>query len=194
MIEKLKNRKIEKSKNAGFTLVELMVSLTIFSLVMVVLMGSILSVLDANRKSQAERAVMDNLNFSLEGMTRTIRFGDNYHCGASSPTTSHLDCGNGADNMTVRDSNLNQVTYKLVNDVNGSRIVKTSGGTDYNVTSKDVTIQALAFYVYGSNPYSVADLSQPRVVIMVKGYAGVKQTLQSTFILETTISQRKLDF
>ena len=64
--------------NHGFTLIEIMVAVSIFSLIMVISMGSILSVFDANKKSQTLRTVMDNMNFTLEGMTRTIRFGRNY--------------------------------------------------------------------------------------------------------------------
>lgn len=183
------------NKNKGFTLVELLVSVSLFAIVMLISMGSILSVFEANKKSQTLRAVMDNLNFTLEAMTRTIRFGTNYHCDYTVGTlTSPRDCVAGANSISVLDSSgLNQVTYKL----SGSRIARTvNGGADYYLTSSDVTIQNLKFYVFGSTKYSNGnDLYQPQVIIVVGGYAGstTKPKIQSTFSLQTTVSQRVFD-
>lgn len=182
------------SHSAGFTLVELMVSMSVFSLVLVMSMGAITSVLDANQKSQSLRAVMDNLNFTLEGMTRAIRFGENYHCGSSGDLTIPTDCPAGSSSMTVKTSDGAQVTYSL----SGSRIARSvNGGTQYFITSNDITIQSLSFRVFGSYPANSGggptDLLQPQVIIVVKGYAGELST-RSTFSLETTVSQRKFDF
>jgi len=183
------------SKSSGFTLVEIMVAISIFSIVMVVSLGSILSVLDANKKSQTLRSVMDNLNFSLESMTRDIRFGENYHCSTGGTITLPLDCASGNSTLNLKVTDGSQIVYKLVGDgVTSGRIVKTFGGTDYNVTSSDVVIQDLKFRVLGSLAYSNGDLSQPKVIIIIKGYVGSKPTTRSSFILETTVSQRKLDF
>lgn len=183
------------NKNKGFTLVELIVSVSLFAVIMLISMGSILSVFEANRKSQSLRAVMDNLNFTLEAMTRTIRFGTNYHCDYTAGTlTSPRDCVAGATSISVLDSSgLNQVTYKLSN----NRIARTiNGGADYYLTSSDVTIQNLKFYVFGSTKYSTsADLYQPQVIVVVGGYAGssTRPTSQSSFSLQTTVSQRVFD-
>ena len=76
----------------GFTLVELMVSVSIFAIVMFISLGSILSILDANQKSKTLRSVMDNLNSAMESMTRTVRFGINYHCGSSVFAVSVFYC------------------------------------------------------------------------------------------------------
>lgn len=178
----------------GFTLVELMVAISLFAVIMVLSMGSIFSVFNANKKSQTLRAVMDNLNFTLEAMTRTIRFGSNYHCDATTGVISvPRDCAGGADSFSILDSGGHQVTYKL----SGTRIARTvDGGSDYYLTSGDVTIQKLKFYVYGSTLYSNGgDLYQPQVIMVVGGYAGssTKPSAQSTFTLQTTVSQRSFD-
>jgi prepilin-type N-terminal cleavage/methylation domain-containing protein len=185
------NKKITK-RNRGFTLVEIMVAVTIFSVVMVISMGSIIGVFNANYKSKSLRSVMDNLNLTLESMTRTIRFGTNYHCGTSVPTTSPLDCGGaGNSNLTVRAQNGAQTTYFL----SGGRIMRTVGSNTYAMTSPDVTITTLTFWVYGSAPYSGGtNLLQPQVIIVISGYVGTKTNTRSYFTLQTTISQRVLDF
>jgi type II secretory pathway pseudopilin PulG len=177
--------------NKGFTLIELMVASSIFIIVMLISSGAILAVFDANQKSKNLRSVMDNLNLSLESMTRTIRFGKNYHCGSSGSLSSPLDCGgSGQNSFTVLDVSNSQVTYSLV----GGRILRTTGLSSYYMTSTDLTITNLAFRVYGSAPYSTPNYQQPQVIIVISGYVGIKATTKSTFTLETTISQRQFDF
>ncbi|MEI6843419.1 MAG: type II secretion system protein [bacterium] len=183
--------KTDFKKNKGFTLVELMVSISLFSIVMLISMGSIMTVLDSNRKSQSLRAVMDNLNFTLESMTRSIRFGEKYHCGTSGTLTNPSDCPSGDTSLTLLaplpSGTTGLVTYRL----SAGKIVKTVGGVDMDLTSLDVTIDRLTFYVLGS---ASSDTYQPRVLIVVKGHSGTKTSTQTSFTLETTISQRKFDY
>ena len=178
--------------NRGFTLVELMVSVSVFIIVMVISMGSILSVIDANRKSQSLRSVMDNLNFTIEAMTRNIRFGTNYHCDITQGIVSlPRDCSTAASSMSVTSSAGIQVVYKLVN----GRIARTlNGGSDYYLTGTDLTVTNLAFRVYGSDYYSGGtNLDQPKAIIVIGGYVGTKASTKSTFTIETTVSQRLFD-
>ncbi len=184
-------------KNKGFTLIELMVSITVFSVVMLSSMGAVMTVLNANRKSESLRSVMDNLSFTLDTMTRTIRFGSTYHCGASGNLSLPKDCdGSSGDNnsLTVQDSDGNQVTFSLVTVAGVGQIMRTiNSGVALPMTSPDVNIQSFSFWVFGTTPYSSGNLLQPKVIVLVKGFvAGVNMT-DSSFILQTTISQRKLD-
>ena len=184
----------KKTKN-GFTLIELMVSLTIFTFVMVIISGAVASVFDANQKSKTLRSVMDNLNSTMESMTRTIRFGTNYHCGpelAFFPKTVPLDCGgSGSSEMTVLSPSGAVVTFAL----SGGRITRTIGAETLFLTSPDVNITTLAFRVYGSLPYAgTNDLLQPRVIIVMAGNVGVKASTRTAFSLETTVSQKTFDF
>lgn len=181
----------------GFTLVEIMVSVSVFAIVMLISSSSIFGVFDSNRKSQSLRSVMDNLNLSLEAMTRTIRFGKNYHCDAQSGViTSPRDCSGGANSISVLDSNSVQVTYLLcTSGANTGRIARSTDCVNGPfITSSDVTITQLTYYVLGSTPYSSgSDVFQPRVIVVVSGYSGVKTSSRSTFNLQTTISQRQFD-
>lgn len=184
-------KRINKIK--GFTLIEIMVSVSIFAVIMLMVSSSIFTVFESNRKSQSLRAVMDNLNLSLESMTRTIRFGKGYHCdiSGSSPPYPTQDCPSGATSIAVLDSSGNTVSYELST---GVIVRKIGGGAGANITSSDVTIDKLKFYVTGSTPYSSgSDLAQPKVILIVDGHAGVKTTSSSYFSLQTTISQRQFD-
>lgn len=74
---------MQKSKvkiNKGFTLIEIMVAVSIFISVMMIVIGALLMLNNANRKAQALRVVVDNLNFALEDMTRNIMTGSEYKC------------------------------------------------------------------------------------------------------------------
>ncbi len=197
-LQPAKNRRKLSAQSAGFTLIEIMVAASIFIVVMVISSGSILSVYDLNRRSQNLRAVMDNLNLTLTAMSRTIRFGTKYHCDASVlPLATPRDCASGASSFSVLTSGGAQLIYSTTS---VATTIKRSldGGTSFSsLTSPEVTITNLRFYVFGSAPYNQAaathDLLQPRVIIVVSGYVGAKSTSKSTFSLQTTISQRAVD-
>ena len=170
-------------------------------------MGSILSVFDTNKKSESLRAVMDNLNFTLEAMTRTIRFGTNYHCNADEGTQSATrDCV-PTDTVTLGGATTQYVSSSfavtsadgalVVYRLTGGRINRAIGTNPvYNLTSPDVTITNLSFRVIGTDKFSVnADVAQPQVIINIAGFAGAtaKPSSQSTFTLQTTVSQRLFD-
>lgn len=70
----------ERKINKGFTLIEIIVAVSIFTIVMLVTMGALLTLNDSSRKAQALRTVIDNLNFAVEDMSRKIRTGDIYRC------------------------------------------------------------------------------------------------------------------
>lgn len=182
------NKKITKK---GFTLIEIMVSASVFGVIMLMVSSAIFTVFDANRKSQSLRAVMDNMNLSLEAMTRTIRFGRDYHCDITVLPDLPRDCASGASSIAVTDFSGNRVVYKRV----GTRIARTvNGGPDIFVTGPDVNISTTTFRVLGSAPYANgSDLLQPKVIIMIDGYAGTKPTARSNFVIQTTVSQRQFD-
>jgi prepilin-type N-terminal cleavage/methylation domain-containing protein len=173
----------------GFTLVELMISIAVFSSVMVASMGSIFVMLNSNRKSEAVRTILDNMSYTMDDMVRAIRFGSIYHCGSSFPLNIPNNCNSGDTTLTFVDSSGTQITYKLVS----GQIVRTIGGVDYFLTSGDANIQSLTFFVLGATTYVNGDFNQPKVIIVIKGTAGVNTISQTPFLLETTVSQRKLD-
>lgn len=193
-------KKIHKN-NKGFTLVEIMVAVSIFAVIMVISAGSIVSIFDANKKSQTLRTVMDNLSLTMESMVRTIRFGTKYHCDITTGViTEPRDCFDsvGSDSLSVLSTDGDQISYSL----DDSRILREKNGTEsYYLTSNDVTITDLSFWVYGSLSYAdeitpgpPEDPAQPMVIIVIRGFAGDKPTSRSEFTLQTEVSQRSFDF
>ena len=66
--------------NQGFSLIEMIVALGIFSIVVTTAVGSLIVVINNNQKLQAEQSIMTNLAFALDSMTREIRMGYAYVC------------------------------------------------------------------------------------------------------------------
>lgn len=181
------HKNIHKNQK-GFTLIEIMVSLSVFIIIMTVSLGSILSILESNDKSHTKKTGMDNINFALESMSRTVRFGTDYRCGSSTTNPpAVLDCPSGGETLSLRTAEGALVVYGLSN----GRITKTINGATSPVTSSEVTITQFRVYVFNSSP--LPDVGQPRVIIVVRGTAGNKTSTQSMFSLQTMVSQRKLD-
>lgn len=64
----------------GFTLIEMIVSLGVFSIVATIAVGALLVLIGTNRQLQGEQSIMTNLSFALDSMTREIRTGTHYYC------------------------------------------------------------------------------------------------------------------
>ena len=77
-LQKLENR---KNNQAGFSIVELIVSVGLFSIILVAITASLLSVIRINQQAALVKDVMNNLDFALENMVRSVRTGNDYDCG-----------------------------------------------------------------------------------------------------------------
>lgn len=181
---KNQTQKTSPSSHArGFTLVEMIVAIFIFSIVMVVAVGALVSVVEANRKAQGVKSVMNNLNFALDSMTRAIRVGTDYSC-----ATTNCD-SEGSSSFSFMSTDGEEVTYTF--NSTDARIERTIGtGSPASLTAPEVTVQELRFYLTGESP---SDSTQPRVLIVAKGLAGPTGKTQTEFSLETMVTQRILD-
>jgi len=65
----------------GFTIIEVLVSITIFLIVVTVSMGALMHLVNSDKKARAVKIAMDNLNLALESISRNMRMGSVYHCG-----------------------------------------------------------------------------------------------------------------
>jgi prepilin-type N-terminal cleavage/methylation domain-containing protein len=192
----------------GFTLIEIMVAVSIFTIVMVISIGAVLAMVSANKRSQAYSTVITNLNFTLEGMIRDIRTGYNYDCDPVTPGFQGIDTvgagGGSCDGAQIRFYSIqsgSDVEYDIVNNTStGEKYIQktvfgASGDETYNITSSDVIVNTdiTRFYVYGVDTATAGnEYTQPKVVVVIRGiFNGFG--MASEFSLQTTVSQRKLD-
>ncbi len=189
----------------GFTLIELMVSVAIFAIIMVIALGALLSISAADRKAETVASVMNNLNFAVESMTRTIRTGYDYHCA----TTTGGDCASGGTLFKFTAQGGAQTVYTFDNSascgqtgtIQGCILRSTDGGATYlPITAPEVIItniagsgSGLTFYLRGSTLGNNGDNVQPNVVITVTGYVQISGTQKTPFNLQTSVTQRLYD-
>ena len=182
-------RKIFPKKSAGFTLIEMVFSLGLFTIIMFIATSAFLSIVNTDRKARGVRIAADNLNIALEDMTRRIKTGTAYFCdGAISTATNATSdaCASGGIGIAFTDQKGLRERYQL----NGSVIERVIGGVTTPVTSPEITISNLKFVVSGSDPFP--DTKQPSVVVVAGGSLGNGSTA-STFKIQTTITQRTYD-
>ncbi|MEK7587015.1 MAG: type II secretion system protein [Patescibacteria group bacterium] len=164
----------------GFTLVEIMVAVSIFVVVAMIATGALITASDINRKAQAIKLAVDNVNFALNKMAFEMKLGGIYRCENPATLIDYnsigINCSGGSESitfMTYRDdcaslpsrdmiycnlsSNKIPVAYKLVT-VSGHGEIQYSFNNDnpntgpwMAVTSPEVNIIKLNFIVGGSN-------------------------------------------
>jgi prepilin-type N-terminal cleavage/methylation domain-containing protein len=205
-----KENKNESKKLKGFTLIEVMVSVSLFAMVMTLSLGAILSIIDGNKKAQAINSVANNLNFAVDSMVRDIKTGYSYTCSGIMPdptASSNVIAGNNQCNagdvfdfinlVSTITGEKRAVGYYLGGVPGKGRILKQillpDGVTveEYPITSPEVDITKLQFHV--DNPVSADYAGQPKVFLIIEGTATINPTQTSDFKIQTLISQRNLN-
>ena len=189
-------------KQAGFTLIEMMVSIAVFMLVMTVAASALLTVIDANRKAQSIKTAINNLNFVLEGVTKDMRMGSQYECLLNGVfQSSDCEFGEGVryhgpvgnQRFTIRyvpaDDGVVGYLERCVDSVNA-----TTDCFDFEpLTAREANITNVAFYLTGqTNSCASVDRTQPMITMTISGVAGKKENTTSSFSLQTSASERNV--
>lgn len=172
----------------GFTLVEILVSLGMFVIVMTAAVSSLVVVNNAALRAQQMRTLLDNINFAMDSIVRTVRTAEGVACGAS---ISAPDCplgGGVVGTMLFVKSTLGQeedIVYRLHNGI----IQKQLGGSGVwlDMTSPEIEITMLRFYVVGN---TLGDKVQPLVRMFVGGVIKTKNGQSEPFTFQTAITPR----
>ncbi len=188
-------------------MVELIVAVGLFTTVMFIATGALLSIVALNKKAQAQQSAINNLNFALENMARSIRTGSDYRCNSivdiwggppwQDTTKKDCDISSGGGSQIIFESeggtssNDDNWSYYLL----GAGIIAKKGDSASAITAPEIVIEDLKFFVTGAEN-SLGD--QPMVLMVVKGYAfvgdvGTANPRRVDFNLQTSASQRKLD-
>ena len=187
MIRKLTNR---QARNAGFTLFEMIISLGLFSICMLIMLSSLLTITDAQRKAVALQTTEDNMRFIIDAISKEIRTGFDYDCGN---TGGKANCGTGGLSSIAFNpgrTDVDKVIYRL-NAADASIEKSTDGGTVfYPLTGQDVQIKRLTFLVTGALSN---DNLHPQVTIIIQAETGDRARYKSVFNVETTVTQRQVD-
>lgn len=189
------------TNKSGFSLIEMLVSVALFSIVVTTSIGTLLVLVDANAKSQSIQIAINNLSFAVDAMTREIRTGADFYCASTqtSVTSGSLlnsgkrDCANGGNAIAFTDTRTgDRIGYSLEH--NGDKIQRridgTSGNAWLDMTGGNIIINTFEFVVTSSDN---TDDEQPAVTIFIDANVGDATGLGSQFQIQTSVVQRKLD-
>jgi len=170
----MKMAKLKGAGSRGFTMIELLVTMTLFLIIIGAVSAIFIQSMKTQRLTLALIAVNDDASLALEQMTREIRTGFNF-CpvgGADSCSPSKLVFENSAGE-------------DIIYDLKNGALVKSVNGILKPITSGDVKISRLAFIVSGQ---AASDNERPFVTIaMTVGSrnpalekAGISTSLQTS--------------
>ena len=178
----------KNSQRRGFTLVELLVALSVFSIIISIAVGGFVRALRTQRQTIGLLASNSNASLTIEQMAREIRTGLRFRCGTGNPLCS------GVPTVLTFDTVGGNTIWYCLNGAVINRYVGTLGDcmTDGTpITAVNVNVKQLSFRVFFNQRYP-ADLYPARIVISMT-VSPLEQGVQGAELnFQTTVSARNL--
>lgn len=185
----------------GYSLLEMMVSIALFSIVMLLTTAAFLKLISLDRVARGTNDVVNNLSFAIDSMERSIRTGKNYQCGGAGGSNCWTPQAPGSV-LQFTDENGRTVTYLRKTDGSIGRCAFAAGVTTactgsnaVSLTDPRITIQTLSFYVQGvGTSASPNDIMQPQVLFSLSGYMRPDPNVSPVeFTIQSQATQRLID-
>lgn len=180
--------------NKSYTLIEVLVAVSIFTIIIAAPAGFLVGSLKGQQKALASQKLLDNTSYTLEYISRALRMAKKE---LSSPPNCLTVCGSGCNyetnppqNDSIKFIDYNEVCTEFF--LEGTRLKESKDEIENYLTSEDLEIISLKFKLSGE---SQADNDQPRITLFleIKGGKGQTDELRPLIKIQTTISQRNLD-
>lgn len=166
--------KKEHKSVPGFTLVEMLVVLGLFSFIMTLATSVLYSTQAVNVKLQETQAVLDNVSVSVEVMVRDIRYGSDFRCASTVSDPEYLvrnncsyeNIGEGHGGKVIflkpvdaanKDDRVAYYATTTITVTGTSTVIQKDEifvgkpRSSYQITADDVKIKTLVFYVVGAS-------------------------------------------
>lgn len=202
-------RDLATKEDRGFTLVEMIVSLAIFSIVSVVALGAVVKIISANNKAQTLQASVNNLSFALDTMSRELRTGRAFVCNPSGNIkgedldTKSCSSGNSIAFASSRRLPLDSSGYDTCSAAIAYRFVEKSSGIfdlqkavqkncDTGINSNDFqsvvddNVDITGYFIdvrKSGNAFPIATIG-------IAGYSGAREREKTYFEIQTSVSAR----
>ncbi|MEA2088313.1 MAG: type II secretion system protein [Patescibacteria group bacterium] len=188
-----------KKNQRGFTLMEIIVVLAIFTITISIMADIFITSITAQRKIIVRQKLFASARYSIELMSRYIRTGTISYSDFSDPV---LICD---DEIYIRDNDDIKTFFKLCEGcgscpagVGKCLIMSIDEGITWDsVTPKGVEVDKLEFYIKPStDPFIVGGPDvQPRatIILKLKNNSDLSSSYQSEVLIQTTISTRIYD-
>jgi prepilin-type N-terminal cleavage/methylation domain-containing protein len=177
-------------KGFGFTLMEMIVALGVFSVAITIALAGFVNILDMQKRADAIRITYDSIDFVMEIMSRDIRTGIEY-CMSSfqllcSPTFFHFTpASDTSKTVSYQFDSIN----KKINIAIVDKLQSIQASDWKSFTPSGVVINKLGFKGSGYGP----DSEQPMVTVIIQAEVAVKQGAKVQLNLQTTVTQREID-
>jgi type II secretory pathway pseudopilin PulG len=185
----------------SYTLIEILVAVTIFTIVIAAPTGFFVGSLKGQIKSLASQKLLDNTSYTLEYISRALRMAkkelncsdinDPATCSCLKSEGYGFNYENPAGNPSaVRFINHKGECQEFF--LGEGRLKESKAGLENYLTSEELELISLKFNLFGQGQ---DDTDQPRVTLSldIKGAKGQMPELRPEIKIQTTISQRNLD-
>ena len=175
----------QQRHSSGFTLVELLVTIALFSILISIAVGGFVRALRTEREVSGMMATESNASIALEEMTREMRTGYAFiGVGNCSLTSQQSQACRG---VQFYNANGQQVAY--IQNANGA-LTRTTASSSYPLMGGNVSTTFLSFTLFG-DVNGVDNTHWPPRVTISLGVAPSSTNLSfSTINLQTTVSAR----
>ncbi|OGG38588.1 hypothetical protein A3I34_02335 [Candidatus Jorgensenbacteria bacterium RIFCSPLOWO2_02_FULL_45_12] len=195
-MKKLFSPKKRFSGNRGFTVVEMLVALTVFSILLVVAVGIFLSALKNQRFITERISAGSNAGIALEQISRELRTGY-FDPSLGAPLPNRATCLNSITFVSGQEAGISGkeaiVTYSLSN---GRIFRSVSGGSGEALTAGNVLVENACFEIYQTNDVGNVECYPPRFFIRLAVASKdlkIENPAQSApIMMQTVVSSRVL--
>lgn len=176
---KLNFTRPHKHNQEGFSIVEVVTSIFVFSVVALIVGGLLVQAMNVKRRAFSAQAIQENVLAVLELMAKEIRVSiisdQNNNC-TTDPPLSTLNMIHPIEGA---------ITYQL----NGGVVERVTGGITHTLSSDDVIFNSLRFCISGST--TPADDKSARVTVLLSVSNKKGREILTTNI-HTTVTSRDI--
>jgi prepilin-type N-terminal cleavage/methylation domain-containing protein len=180
----------------GFTLVETIISISLFSFILVIILGFFGYAIKGQQKALASQEISDQISYVMEYMGRSIRMSKRDASGTCVGAGTNYSNPYGNNSIRFLNYEGRCQEFYLDNEQLKRRKSNDSGsgglaGKEVDLTSSKLKINSAKFNIIGD---VVGDNTQPRITIFLDvEKKDTKQEFNATVKIQTTISERNLD-
>lgn len=167
----------------GFTLIEILVAMSVFSLIIVIFSGLFVSSARIQGEVLAKKQVLDSASFIEEYISRSLRQAQKELAAPGCLSSNGLNYEKTREGRGVKFINYQGICQEFYLDVSSKRLMEEKAGIVLPLTPS--TIEVTQFLLGADNSWSQLDDLQPRVTIFM--------SFNNNSQIQTTISQRNLD-
>jgi prepilin-type N-terminal cleavage/methylation domain-containing protein len=192
-----------RTERSGFTLIEIMVAVSIFVIVAFIATATLLSIMDAARRANTTRLIVDNMNFALDSMAYKMKFGTNFSLpNKEGSAVRFVDRENAAVAYCADDGGIYKCRTSPGDPAPGGcfavghTIDESLMESNYctRITTPEITVKEIKFSLAGcAASLARGECPNQQVNILVRAEAMIKQE-KTDLEFQTSVAQMKSQF